>query len=387
MLVFLVNAFPSPDIPNKGAFNLRAAKSLGSASEILVIHLRSFNPKRRIIEEHTIEGLNVVVFSGIYTDRISNRITALILGIYKYTAFLLLKKHLRNADVLHSAGASHAGVVAAHFAKKTGLSHIAQFIGSDINFVLPKIDSYLGVKGWHRHVDIMVSNSIGLSKTIKERYNVQPKVIYRGVDLNEFNTSIKEKPDPTETLSFLYLGGLSPRKGNPHGMNLKGGLDLIQAWKKVYRLIGDNQSIELYFGGPDVSQKKLHEILGFQPSKINIQTLGYLDKYKVKDYLKKVHVVIVPSMAEGLPNLAMEASASSCAVIGSKVGGTPEVINHMETGILFEAGNVSELSAAISFFIGSPDKSLLMGQKGRQKMEKEFNAKYFAPAYLKLYEA
>ena len=67
-----------------------------------------------------------------------------------------------------------------------------------------------------------------------------------------------------------------------------------------------------------------------------------------KLYLEKSAIFVTGSYAEPFGLSTLEARAAGCAVIGSHVGGTPEVLGFGEAGLLFEAGDVSALSAMLA---------------------------------------
>jgi glycosyltransferase involved in cell wall biosynthesis len=67
----------------------------------------------------------------------------------------------------------------------------------------------------------------------------------------------------------------------------------------------------------------------------------------VAPWLKSIDIFVLPSSTEALSNSLMEAMASGCAVVGSKVGGNPELIVDRETGVLFTPGDSEDLAAKI----------------------------------------
>ena len=63
--------------------------------------------------------------------------------------------------------------------------------------------------------------------------------------------------------------------------------------------------------------------------------------------LHEMDIFVLPSLSESFSNALMEAMASGCAVVASRVGGNPELVIPGETGLLFEAGKTDELAAAL----------------------------------------
>jgi glycosyltransferase involved in cell wall biosynthesis len=92
-------------------------------------------------------------------------------------------------------------------------------------------------------------------------------------------------------------------------------------------------------------------------------------------------------MEEGLPNISMEASACGRPVFGSAVGGIPEVVAHEETGVLLAPGDVGAWRETLVHYSREPDRLRDMGLRARQRMEKIFDARTYAPQMLALYRA
>ena len=73
----------------------------------------------------------------------------------------------------------------------------------------------------------------------------------------------------------------------------------------------------------------------------------------------------MPSVVEGMPNGVLEAMASGLPVIASRVPGTEEVIEHGETGLLFEPGAVAELAATLHLLHRDPDLRHRLADRAR----------------------
>jgi len=103
-------------------------------------------------------------------------------------------------------------------------------------------------------------------------------------------------------------------------------------------------------------------------------------------YLPWAAVVVLPSYTEGLPNVALEASAAGVPIVATAVGGTPEVVKHDETGLLVPSGQPHALADALNRLLASPELRRTMGAAGRTRMREEFTFEAQAKQYGALFE-
>jgi glycosyltransferase involved in cell wall biosynthesis len=68
----------------------------------------------------------------------------------------------------------------------------------------------------------------------------------------------------------------------------------------------------------------------------------------VAKFLRAIDIFVSCSYSEAFSNSILEAMACGCCVIGSRVGGTPELIEDEDRGLLFTAGNADELAQRLS---------------------------------------
>ena len=73
--------------------------------------------------------------------------------------------------------------------------------------------------------------------------------------------------------------------------------------------------------------------------------------WKWPEWLQAIDIFVLPSQSEALSNSLLEAMACGCCPVASRVGGTPELIRHGENGMLFEAGDVEQLSDVLETLV------------------------------------
>lgn len=97
-------------------------------------------------------------------------------------------------------------------------------------------------------------------------------------------------------------------------------------------------------------------------------------------------VVVLPSFTEGLPNVALEASAAGIPVVATAVGGTPEVIADGETGFLVPPGQPGTLAAKLIQLLNDEPLRKRFGEAGRTRMIECFTFEAQAAAYVRLFD-
>lgn len=95
-------------------------------------------------------------------------------------------------------------------------------------------------------------------------------------------------------------------------------------------------------------------------------------------------VVVLPSFTEGLPNVALEASAAGVPVVATAVGGTPEVVADGETGFLVPPGEAGQLAARVGQLLREAELRTRFGAAGRKRMQLQFTFAAQAAAYEQL---
>jgi|GEM_PF-1042798 len=86
------------------------------------------------------------------------------------------------------------------------------------------------------------------------------------------------------------------------------------------------------------------------------------------------YVLVMPTIREGFGMVLIEAMARRTPAVASRLEALEEVILDGETGVLFEAGNAEDLSDRLTWLIEHPDRVLQLGENGRSRVERHFNA-------------
>lgn len=235
-----------------------------------------------------------------------------------------------------------------------------------VKSLLCTIEMYLHHNFFHYYdlVDCYISPSQFLkNKVLDMGFSGRIAVLPNFITLDDFipQYSWKEK-------SIVYFGRLAETKGV---------LTLIEAAARL--------KVELKIIGDGPIRDKLQSMV--KNYKINnVNFLGYKSGSELKNEIANSMAVVVPSeWYENYPMSIIEAFALGKPVIGSRIGGIPELITDYETGITFETGNTNELQEKINWLIDNPDEILRMGRNARYFVEDQLSSEKHYQGLMKLY--
>ncbi|MBU1043050.1 MAG: glycosyltransferase family 4 protein [Candidatus Omnitrophica bacterium] len=239
--------------------------------------------------------------------------------------------------------------------------------------LLASIVGLLEVKGnkilnsYKKYVDHWIAPSMFIRDVFIKYYKIpEEKITYLPIFFDVTNIGVSHEDDGY----ILYAGRISKEKG------IRVLLDAV----------GKEPAIKLRIAGTGPMDE---EIRNFIRSKClnNVEFLGFKEFDDLQSLIKKSKVVIVPSeWYENSPNIIAEAYAYGKPVIGSRIGGIPELIRDNITGLTFEPGNVDDLRAKIEYFQNNPDKVVEMGKNARRFVEQELTAKKHYEKLVEIYQ-
>jgi glycosyltransferase involved in cell wall biosynthesis len=189
------------------------------------------------------------------------------------------------------------------------------------------------------------------------------RVIHMGVEM----PSVRPTPKGTVCLCPARL------------VEIKGHRYLLEAWRKL-RDLASEARLWLAGDGPlRPSLEALARELGLGDS---VRFLGTVSHNALLDMYKRggIALTVLPSIDmgngghEGIPVALMEAMSYGVPVIGTRAGGTTELIQN-GAGLIVEPRNVAELASAIQNTMEHPEAAQRLGERGRLRVESEFNVK------------
>lgn len=149
-----------------------------------------------------------------------------------------------------------------------------------------------------------------------------------------------------------YVGRISPEKG------VDCLLEAAQAVLQVsFRIAGDCSSMQKRVDGAPA----------------NVEYVGQIPNAQVAEFIGDSRFVVLPSIwFEGFPMVLVEAMMCEKAVIASRIGGIPDIVEDGVTGLLCEPNSVDDLAKKIAYLWENPELSKQMGRAGREKALGEY---------------
>lgn len=175
-----------------------------------------------------------------------------------------------------------------------------------------------------------------------------------GVQPDAFAVGVIARLDPIKNHRFLFEAFTQLREERPNATLL---------------VVGD---------GPD--RVRLHEFACG-----GVVFLG--DRRDVPDILRTLDVFVLPSVREGISMTILEAMASACPTIATRVGGNPELIIDGETGTLVELGDVAGLTGALARYAADPALAARHATAARERLIANFTVEQMVDRYRATYAA
>lgn len=146
----------------------------------------------------------------------------------------------------------------------------------------------------------------------------------------------------------------------------KGQLLLLEAARV---LAARSVAFELVLAGDGEMRGQIEALIALHGLQQQVRITGWISSAQVREEILAARALVLPSFAEGLPVVIMEAMALRRPVLTTYVAGIPELVRPGENGWLFPAGAVDELAAAMADCLAQPAEALQrMGEAARQRV-------------------
>lgn len=200
------------------------------------------------------------------------------------------------------------------------------------------------------------------------------KIIYHsvGIDVKKFSRQQPAFVKNNSTIKIITVARLIEEKGLEYG---------IQVIKKLQK---NNPEINLEYliigeGPLEVSLKELglNKIIYF---------LGSMAQEQVIQEMKKAQIFFLPSIAEALPVVLMEAQVVGLPIVATKIGGISEVIVDGKSGFLVPAKDIKAMVEKMEFLIKNHKIRLEMGIYGRKFVEEHYDINKLNSRLVKIFQ-
>lgn len=219
----------------------------------------------------------------------------------------------------------------------------------------------------------LVANSYGLKQLSEAADPFPVQVIPNGVDTDFFFPD--EAQRRRNIFRFLFVGRFQPQKN----------LFFLLHW--LSQLRGQtSRPFELHLVGDGPQRPDLERYAADLGLIDIVYWHGWVtDKQKLRRLYQGSHVLLNPSLYEGLPNVVLEAMACGLPVLASAVVGNTELVRHGDTGFLFPLAQPEKFGEYLRILLENPDLAISLGLNGRQWVRDRFSWKKAAQDYVRLF--
>lgn len=229
--------------------------------------------------------------------------------------------------------------------------------GPEYSFTVHGPDEFMAPMGLdekiHHAAFVVAVSCFGRSQLyLRSRYRDWPKihVVHCGVE-RAFHDQ-PSSPAPAVP-RFVCVGRLSEAKGQ---------LLLIEA---AARLVRAGIECELVLAGDGPLRGEIEALIERLDLGSRVRVTGWISSKRVRAEILAARALILPSFAEGLPVVLMEAMALRRPVLSTYVAGIPELVIPGENGWLFPAGSIEDLVSAMASCLSTdPAELSRMGESG-----------------------
>ena len=296
------------------------------------------------------------------------------LVLFEFVAALRLARAMRP-NVIHAHWFVPQGIVAALVGQILGIPVVLTAHGGDVYGLRGRLLDAVrkavasrceAVTVVSRH---MASNLPGVTSRQGER----PKVMPMGVDTGRFPEEPARPQDSGQTV--LFVGRLAEKKGVEY---------LVRAFPDV---LACHPNARLLVVGDGPCRGELETLSSQLQLQDSIRFAGAQPPAAVPQFYQSSRLFVGPSVVarsgdtEAFGLVFAEAMAAGLPVVGTAVGGIPEVVIAGRTGLVVEPQSPGSLAAAINRLLDSPTEAGRMGALGRRWVRRKFDWRQVARGY------
>ena len=197
------------------------------------------------------------------------------------------------------------------------------------------------------------------------------RVVPCGIDLADYPV---EPSPPPMSARLLSVGRLCPQKGQ------------VEIPAAVATVMRDHPGLSVVLIGDGESRAAIEREITGTGTGGRVKLLGWRTNAEVRRRIGETRALLLPSHAEGLPIVIMEAFAMGRPVITTRIAGIPELVDE-KCGWLIAPGDADGLAAAIASAMAATKAALAkMGREGRKRIVARHDIDKIAPKLIALFE-
>lgn len=192
-------------------------------------------------------------------------------------------------------------------------------------------------------------------------------LIQNGVDEKMFKRRMNAADSP-----------LRKEMGTPAGRMVIGGVGRLSPEKAFNTLIkataqqiSNGHDVELWIVGEGDHEQELKALVEHMGLQDRVKLLGF--RADTTEIYQAMDVFVLSSLREGLPNVVLEAMATSVAVVSTRVAGVPRLIADGQSGLLVPIGELDPLAEAMGRVLSDEALRLKLATGARETIEREFS--------------
>lgn len=294
----------------------------------------------------------------------------------------VLDAHQRRPfDLFHGFFLNQAGFVAVYAARCVQRPAVVSARGNDLDRAV-----FDPAKAGHilyalQHADAVTANARHLVTKVHALAPDRPLILIpNGVDGNLFNPA-----PPAEGLRTALDLSAGPIIGFVGEARAKKGLaSLLLAFEELSRT---HPATLLLVGGVRAGDDAaLLSVFQKQHPDLPLWVIPHLSEpAQLPAYYNLLDLVVLPSLAEGLPNALLEAMACARPVVATPAGGIVDVVRHTDNGWLVPAHDVGALASALRHLLDDPATRARLGTQARATVLHDYPIEREITSYLALY--
>ena len=226
----------------------------------------------------------------------------------------------------------------------------------------PNYEDYVSII--NKNTDYIIYNSVSTKRDYADLIKkpvVSKKILYPVPDLKRYIDVKYKENEIADNVKIAIIGSMHKTKNQ---------MEAVKAAKKMIDRGINNFTLNLY-GDKDVEYvDTMYKYIKKNHLEKNIEIKGYAED--IYDVINNHNVVLIPFLNESFGRVLLEGQLFGRVVIANDSGANPDLIDDMDTGILYEQGNINQLTDKLIWVLNNQEKALDIGKKARERQRKKY---------------